>query len=319
MRKLQLFAFRISFIAPVFQRLRLPLCRSKLGVIHRDIHRCGKSVWNGKTKAAYTMFSVENGDKRFRGRATHWVRRVQRGQRVWRGARSGPPHIIALALSTTAEAGSRCEPPSRSSRGSEGSPSLRFGSPGLPHRSLSEGFRHQPLDPWTAPACRAGLSVGWSLEAWGRAVAPGADTTPDRRRPRCVRALRAVDPKEDSPRWGSGLYINFTQYLHSRHRAGGWLMGDIHNIHSRLCTLAAGGRSYAGSGIGEGVPSGPADAGCGRKRRGPSHAWALRSSSKWFDYRAGLDSRLTAIGRTSILPAPLCAPADGAPMGRVPV
>lgn len=105
MRKLQLFAFRISFSAPVFQGLRLSFCRRKLGVIHRDIHRCGKSVWNGKTKAAYTMFSVENGDKRFRGRATHWVRRVQRGQRGVEGARSGPPHIIALALSTTAEAG----------------------------------------------------------------------------------------------------------------------------------------------------------------------------------------------------------------------
>lgn len=266
MRKLQLFAFRISFIAPVFQRLRLPLCRRKQGVIHRDIHRCGKSVWNGKTKAAYTMFSVENGDKRFRGRATRWVRRVQRRQRVWRGARSGPPHIIALALSlsTTAEAGV--------SRRAEAA-RVRLRSVLARRGFLIEAYRRTSgVSPWTAPACRAGLSVGWPLEARGRVVAPGTGTTPDRRRPRCIRALRAVDPKEDSPRRGSSLYINFTQYLHSRHRAGGRLMGDIHNIHSRLCTLAAGGRSYAGSGIEEGVPPGPADAGCGRKRRGPSHA-----------------------------------------------
>jgi hypothetical protein len=97
--------------------------------MHRDIHRCGKSVWNGKTKAAYTTFSVEDGDKRFRGRAIHWCEGCG-GEGEEHSC--GPPCDIALTF--VDDRGSGREPPGRSG---EGGLHPVLGSSRLPHQKAS--------------------------------------------------------------------------------------------------------------------------------------------------------------------------------------
>jgi hypothetical protein len=270
--------------------------------MHRDIHRCGKSVWNGKTKAAYTTFSVEDGDKRFRGRAIHWCEGCG-GEGEEHSC--GPPCDIALTF--VDDRGSRREPPGRSG---EGGLHPVLGSSRLPHQKASGDC------PWLVRwlvGGPTGASQRRVASGWGTAAArlsSGGHSRADAKsfagRPWGGRDVRSapssvafVRPGRSDRRRIPQGGEQFTQGIYSWRR-------DIHSIHSCLCTLAAGEGLYAGSG-GRGEPR---PRGCGRKRRRPPHAWALRSCGEWFDYRAGLNSRLTAIGRTSILRAPLCAPVE---------
>ena len=77
-RKEQLFDSKTGACTVCFINRRLLFCRWFDTVMHRRIHSSGKGAERWKATAAYTMFSVDNGENAFRG-----------NEPLGRGGRSG--------------------------------------------------------------------------------------------------------------------------------------------------------------------------------------------------------------------------------------
>lgn len=101
-RKVQPFAFRRVLKRACSSAIRPWFCRESLPVIHRRIHSGGKGAESRKITAAYTTFSVDNGEKAFRRKG--WWRLSTALSRCW-GMRAAEGHVSRIGTAETGYGG----------------------------------------------------------------------------------------------------------------------------------------------------------------------------------------------------------------------